>query len=307
MSRLSTAILQEMWEKWVFIATIAGITCLMRATVGDIVAAGGAALTTSPAGRMHGHCGGARLRAEPSDPVQRSANHVDHAGLHVCRLDAARHRARRADRGRPHGRRSAATRPSLEARLSAAADRLYASEGLRGAAQRAKTAAAPALTGTFVPISYYSAKRGCEMAKVTYHIVAARRRLGLSGRRRVLRAFPVPRCRPPSGAARRPGATRAGGNQGDFLGRPGRKMARRIGARRRSARHRRRGLARAQGGRHAHRSAFGMDQRTEARRRGELSWAGRSTPSIFSSWSSCSRTSRTEFGTESPTSPSPSC
>ncbi|HXW40909.1 MAG TPA: 2-dehydropantoate 2-reductase [Xanthobacteraceae bacterium] len=40
-SRLSTAILQEMWEKWVLIATMAGITCLMRAAVGDIVAAGG--------------------------------------------------------------------------------------------------------------------------------------------------------------------------------------------------------------------------------------------------------------------------
>lgn len=37
--RLSTAILQEMWEKWVLIATMAGITCLMRAPVGDIVAA----------------------------------------------------------------------------------------------------------------------------------------------------------------------------------------------------------------------------------------------------------------------------
>ena len=37
---LSEAILQEMWEKWVFIATAAGITCLMRAAVGDIVAAG---------------------------------------------------------------------------------------------------------------------------------------------------------------------------------------------------------------------------------------------------------------------------
>lgn len=41
-SRLSTAILQEMWEKWVLIATMAGITCLMRAAVGDIVAAGAA-------------------------------------------------------------------------------------------------------------------------------------------------------------------------------------------------------------------------------------------------------------------------
>ena len=46
-SRLSTAILQEMWEKWVLIATTAGITCLMRATVGDIVAAKGVALTTA--------------------------------------------------------------------------------------------------------------------------------------------------------------------------------------------------------------------------------------------------------------------
>jgi 2-dehydropantoate 2-reductase len=38
-SRLSDVILQEMWEKWVLIATMAGITCLMRAAVGDIVAA----------------------------------------------------------------------------------------------------------------------------------------------------------------------------------------------------------------------------------------------------------------------------
>ena len=31
---------QAMWEKWSFIATTAGITCLMRAAIGDIVAAG---------------------------------------------------------------------------------------------------------------------------------------------------------------------------------------------------------------------------------------------------------------------------
>lgn len=30
-----------MWEKWVFLATLAGMTCLMRAAIGDIVAAGG--------------------------------------------------------------------------------------------------------------------------------------------------------------------------------------------------------------------------------------------------------------------------
>jgi 2-dehydropantoate 2-reductase len=37
---LSANILHEMWEKWVFIAAAASTTCLMRATVGDIVAAG---------------------------------------------------------------------------------------------------------------------------------------------------------------------------------------------------------------------------------------------------------------------------
>ena len=42
--RLSGAILLEMWEKWVFIATLAGINCLMRAAIGDIVATGAAVL-----------------------------------------------------------------------------------------------------------------------------------------------------------------------------------------------------------------------------------------------------------------------
>jgi 2-dehydropantoate 2-reductase len=39
-SRLSSTILQEMWEKWVLIATMGASNCLMRAAVGDIVAAG---------------------------------------------------------------------------------------------------------------------------------------------------------------------------------------------------------------------------------------------------------------------------
>jgi 2-dehydropantoate 2-reductase len=46
-SRLSTSILQDMWEKWVFIASCAGITCLMRSTIGDIVAAGAATLSAT--------------------------------------------------------------------------------------------------------------------------------------------------------------------------------------------------------------------------------------------------------------------
>ena len=38
-SQLSTTIRQEMWEKWAIIASMAGITCLLRGAVGDIVAA----------------------------------------------------------------------------------------------------------------------------------------------------------------------------------------------------------------------------------------------------------------------------
>jgi 2-dehydropantoate 2-reductase len=40
-SQASEDIMQEMWEKWVLLATLAGSTCLMRAAVGDILAAPG--------------------------------------------------------------------------------------------------------------------------------------------------------------------------------------------------------------------------------------------------------------------------
>jgi 2-dehydropantoate 2-reductase len=42
--QLSLQILQDMWEKWVFIATMAGVTCLMRAALGDIEKAGGTSI-----------------------------------------------------------------------------------------------------------------------------------------------------------------------------------------------------------------------------------------------------------------------
>jgi 2-dehydropantoate 2-reductase len=45
--RCSPQILQIMWEKWIFIASAAGITCLMRAPVGDIVGAGAGDLAMS--------------------------------------------------------------------------------------------------------------------------------------------------------------------------------------------------------------------------------------------------------------------
>jgi 2-dehydropantoate 2-reductase len=42
----SPDILQDMWEKWVFIAAGAGVTCLMRSTIGDVVAAGAVDVVT---------------------------------------------------------------------------------------------------------------------------------------------------------------------------------------------------------------------------------------------------------------------
>jgi 2-dehydropantoate 2-reductase len=44
-ARASDVVLLDMWEKWVSLAAVAGMTCLMRAPIGDIVAAGGAPLT----------------------------------------------------------------------------------------------------------------------------------------------------------------------------------------------------------------------------------------------------------------------
>jgi 2-dehydropantoate 2-reductase len=40
-ARPSQHVLQDMWDKWVFLASLAGITCLMRGPVGDIVAVPG--------------------------------------------------------------------------------------------------------------------------------------------------------------------------------------------------------------------------------------------------------------------------
>jgi len=46
-ARLSGSILREMWEKWILLASLGAITCLMRGTIGDIEAcSGGAAFAT---------------------------------------------------------------------------------------------------------------------------------------------------------------------------------------------------------------------------------------------------------------------
>ena len=43
-ARASEQMTLEMWKKWIFIASLASVTCLLRGTVGDIVASGNAAL-----------------------------------------------------------------------------------------------------------------------------------------------------------------------------------------------------------------------------------------------------------------------
>jgi 2-dehydropantoate 2-reductase len=40
-ARLSERIVPEMWEKWETLAALGGITCTMRGTIGDVVAATG--------------------------------------------------------------------------------------------------------------------------------------------------------------------------------------------------------------------------------------------------------------------------
>jgi 2-dehydropantoate 2-reductase len=74
-ARLADNIRQEMWEKWVFIATAAGITCLMRASVGDYVAAGGADLAL----RLFNEC--AAIAAGQGFPLREPALERGRAAL----------------------------------------------------------------------------------------------------------------------------------------------------------------------------------------------------------------------------------
>ena len=39
--RASGSIIQEMWEKWIFLSSLASLTCLFRGSVGDVLQAGG--------------------------------------------------------------------------------------------------------------------------------------------------------------------------------------------------------------------------------------------------------------------------
>jgi 2-dehydropantoate 2-reductase len=82
-SQLSTAILQEMWEKWAFLAAAAGICCLMRGAFGDIVAAGAGQYSSA----MFDECSAiaaANGFAPRDDAVQRSRAMLTAAGSTIA-------------------------------------------------------------------------------------------------------------------------------------------------------------------------------------------------------------------------------
>jgi 2-dehydropantoate 2-reductase len=96
-ARLSDAIMHNMWEKLAQLGLGAGITCLIRASIGDILAA--------PGGReamfaLYDECRAVAAASgfPPRDRRIRPQTHHD-GGLTVEVVDAARHRTR-IDHGR---------------------------------------------------------------------------------------------------------------------------------------------------------------------------------------------------------------
>ena len=99
----SEKIVQDIWDKWVFLATLAGATCLFRGSVGDILAAPQGAermldlLEGVPRRRKRQRLCAARRR-------QRTHTQDPHHGQLAHGVDAARHRKQREDRSRPYHR-----------------------------------------------------------------------------------------------------------------------------------------------------------------------------------------------------------
>jgi ketopantoate reductase len=110
-ARHSPHIMQDMWDKFVMITVVAGMTTLMRGSIGDIVEARDGAGLIGVAGM------------------------ADREGLDVFLLDAARHRAQGRHRGRSHRRRHARPRRGGEASGADAAHDLRRAPNLPGPPQ----------------------------------------------------------------------------------------------------------------------------------------------------------------------------
>lgn len=74
-ARASHTIVQDMWDKWVFLATLAGITCLLRASVGTIAAVPGGREATLA---LFEECCAVAARAghEPAAPTREHARSI---------------------------------------------------------------------------------------------------------------------------------------------------------------------------------------------------------------------------------------
>src|SRR5215831_6590189 len=72
----SDQILLAMWEKWVFLASLAGITCLTRSAVGDIVSAGGADLAADLLDECRAIAASAGYRPRPDSLIHTLADAV---------------------------------------------------------------------------------------------------------------------------------------------------------------------------------------------------------------------------------------
>ncbi len=129
-ARHSDDIIGAMWEKWVLLATLAGSTCLMRSSIGEIVRADTGSQFIS--NMLDECCAVAKVSGHPPHDSCRSRCAHDAHGPAVEHLsvDAPRHPAWRRDRGRPYRRRPHSPWGGAWRADAIAADRLHTSAGI---------------------------------------------------------------------------------------------------------------------------------------------------------------------------------
>ena len=126
----SEHIMQDMWEKWVFLASLAASTCLMRTSVGNILAAtGGKDFLLGMLDECSAVAKAPRACADrPVLPAHQ--RHADHGRFADDRFDVPRHQGGPAGRSRSCDRRSRRARRRRQDPGAEAAHRLHPSQGV---------------------------------------------------------------------------------------------------------------------------------------------------------------------------------
>ena len=133
--KVSADIEQDMWEKFVLLASLAAMTCLMRASVGEILSRRGrGGIDARSFVRLRRGGGRGRPCAARRVPAA-DREHAVRARFGVHGLHAARHGSRRARRSRSHRRRHAAACTRCRRRRAPARGSVLPSAGLRGASR----------------------------------------------------------------------------------------------------------------------------------------------------------------------------